>query len=57
MPLRTLLASLVEGDRIAEILEDFPALTEEDVRTIAFAATSAEEALPVAHPSVNTLPS
>ncbi|MGH8554620.1 MAG: DUF433 domain-containing protein [Gammaproteobacteria bacterium] len=46
--LRTVLASLAEGDSIGSILEDFPALTEEDVRAvIAFAAASAEEDLPV----------
>jgi uncharacterized protein (DUF433 family) len=45
---RTVLASLAEGARIEEILEDFPTLTEEDVRAvIAFAAVSAEEDLPV----------
>lgn len=46
--LRTVLASLAEGDSIERILEDFPTLTEEDVRAvIAFAAASAEEDLPV----------
>ena len=45
---RTILASLAEGATIAEILEDFPSLTEQDVRAvIAFAAASAEEDLPV----------
>lgn len=45
--LRTVLASLAEGATIAEILEDFPTLTEEDIRAvIAFAAASAEEDLP-----------
>jgi uncharacterized protein (DUF433 family) len=45
--LRTVLASLAESATIAEILEDFPTLTEEDVRAvIAFAAASAEEDLP-----------
>lgn len=49
--LRTILASLAEGARVEEILEDFPTLKEEDVRAvIAFAAVSAEEDLPV--PSV-----
>lgn len=48
VPLRTVLASLAEGDSIGSILEDFPTLTEEDVRAvIAFAAASAEEDLPV----------
>lgn len=37
--IRTILASLAEGARVGEILEDFPTLTEEDVRAvIAFAA-------------------
>ena len=48
---RTILASLSEGATIQEIIEDFPTLTEESVRAvIAFAATSAEEDLPL--PSV-----
>jgi uncharacterized protein (DUF433 family) len=47
--IKTILASLVDGDTIPEILADFPSLTEEDVRAIiAFAAASAEEDLPVA---------
>ncbi|MBI2820184.1 MAG: DUF433 domain-containing protein [Acidobacteria bacterium] len=46
--LRTVLASLAEGDSIEDILADFPALKVEDVRAaIAFAATSAQEDLPV----------
>jgi uncharacterized protein (DUF433 family) len=46
--LRTVLASLAEGARIEEILQDFPTLTEDDVRAvIAFAAISAEEDLPL----------
>ncbi|OPZ28465.1 MAG: hypothetical protein BWZ02_01293 [Lentisphaerae bacterium ADurb.BinA184] len=46
--LRTVLASLAEGASTAEILQDFPTLTEEHVRAaIAFAATAAEEDLPV----------
>jgi uncharacterized protein (DUF433 family) len=46
--LRSVLASLAEGARIEEILDDFPSLSEEDVRAvIAFAAASAEEDLPV----------
>lgn len=49
VPLRTVLASLAEGATTAEILSDFPSLAEEDVRAaIAFAATSAQEDLPVA---------
>ena len=47
--LRTVLASLAEGATTVEILADFPTLTEDDVRaTIAFAATSAQEDLPIA---------
>lgn len=46
--LRTILASLAEGAKVDEILADFPTLTEEQVRAvIAFAATSAEEDLPL----------
>ena len=45
---RTVLASLAEGAKTEEILEDFPTLKEEDIRAvIAFAAASAEEDLPV----------
>ena len=45
--LRTILASLAEGDSVADILRDYPTLTEQDVRAaIAFAAASAEEDLP-----------
>jgi len=48
VPLRTILASLAEGATIAEIVEDFPTVTEPAVRAvIAFAATSAEEDLPL----------
>jgi uncharacterized protein (DUF433 family) len=48
VPLRTILASLAEGDTIDEILQAFPTLKAEDVRAvIAFAAASAEEDLPV----------
>ena len=46
--LRTVLASLAEGERVDEILEAFPSLTEDNVRAaIAFAAASAGEDLPV----------
>ncbi len=46
--LRTVLASLAEGASIEEILDDFPTLTDQDVRAvIAFAAASAEEDLPI----------
>lgn len=46
--LRTLLASLADGDEIAAILKDYPSLNEEHVRAaIAFAADSARDDLPV----------
>lgn len=46
--LRTVLASLAEGDSAEEILNDFPSLKPEDIQAaIAFAAASAEEDLPV----------
>ena len=45
---RTLLASLAEGDTVEELLKDFPTLKEEDIRAVvAFAAASAEEDLPL----------
>ena len=47
--LRTVLASLADGDGLETILASFPSLSPEDVRAaIAFAAASAEEDLPVA---------
>ena len=45
--LRTVLASLADGDSVEEILADFPSLKAEDVPAIAFAPASAEEDLPV----------
>jgi len=46
--LRTVLASLANGDSAKDILSDFPSLKAEDVQAaIAFAAASAEEDLPV----------
>lgn len=46
--LRTVLASLAEGDTPAQILADFPSLKLDDIQAaIAFAAASAEEDLPV----------
>ena len=43
-----MLASLAEGATTAQILADFPTLSEEDVRAaITFAAASAQEDLPV----------
>jgi uncharacterized protein (DUF433 family) len=52
--IRTILASLAEGDSVADILGDFPSLSEDDVwALIAFAAASAEDDLPInAVPSV-----
>ncbi len=46
--LRTVLASLADGDSAEDILSDFPNLKAEDIQAaIAFAAASAEEDLPV----------
>jgi len=46
--LRTVLASLAAGDSSEDILADFPGLQPADVQAaIAFAASSAEEDLPV----------
>lgn len=46
--LRSVLASLAEGDSPEEILADFPSLKHEDIQAaIAFAAASAEEDLPI----------
>src|SRR5258705_12640442 len=46
--LRTVLASLADGDSVEDILRDFPTLKPEHVRAVvAFAAASAEEDLPV----------
>ena len=46
--LRTVLASLADGDSAEDILSDFPSLKPEDIQAaIAFAAASAEEDLPV----------
>ena len=52
--LRTVLASLADGDTIEQILASFPTLNADAVRAaIAFAAASAEEDLPVpAAPSI-----
>ena len=51
--LKTVLASLAEGATTAEILADFPTLSEEDVRAaIVFAAASAQEDLPLAETPV-----
>jgi uncharacterized protein (DUF433 family) len=46
--LRTILASLADGDSVEEILTDFPSLKADDIRAaISFAAASAQEDLPV----------
>jgi uncharacterized protein (DUF433 family) len=46
--LRTVLASLADGDSIEEIMNSFPTLSNEAVRAvIAYAASSAEEDLPL----------
>jgi uncharacterized protein (DUF433 family) len=46
--LRTVLASLADGDSTEEILANFPSLKTKDVQAaIAFAAASAEEDLPL----------
>jgi uncharacterized protein (DUF433 family) len=46
--LRTVLASLADGDSVEDILRSFPTLTEEQVRAaIAFAAASVQEDLPL----------
>ena len=53
--LRTVLATLADGASIAELLDEFPTLTDEDVRTvIAFAAAAAEDDLPI--PAVPSVP-
>jgi uncharacterized protein (DUF433 family) len=48
LTLRTVLASLADGDSVGEILRGFPTLDEVAVRAvIAFAAASPEEDLPL----------
>jgi uncharacterized protein (DUF433 family) len=48
VPLRTVLASLAEGARPAEIMADFPTLTEVAIQAaIAFAAKAAEDDIPM----------
>jgi uncharacterized protein (DUF433 family) len=45
--LRTVLASLADGSSFEQIVEDFPSLTENQLRAVvAFAAASAKEDLP-----------
>lgn len=47
IPIRTILGSLAEGDRVEDILRSFPTLTEEAIwAVIAFAAGSAAEDIP-----------
>jgi uncharacterized protein (DUF433 family) len=46
--LRTILASLADGDSIEQILASFPSVTEQQVKeVIAFAAASVQEDLPI----------
>ena len=46
--LRTVLASLADGDTVEQIVASFPTLTHEQVRSaIAFAAASVQEDLPL----------
>jgi uncharacterized protein (DUF433 family) len=46
--LRTVLASLADGDSVEQILKSFPTLTAEQLKAvIAFAAASAQEDLPL----------
>lgn len=46
--LRTILASLAEGDSVEQILQSFPTLNEQQIKAvIAFAAASAQEDLPL----------
>jgi uncharacterized protein (DUF433 family) len=46
--LRTVLASLADGDSVEQILKSFPTVSEQQVRSaIAFAAASVEEDLPL----------
>lgn len=48
VPLRTVLASLAEGDSFESLRKSFPSLTEDHLRAaVAFAATSALEDQPV----------
>jgi uncharacterized protein (DUF433 family) len=46
--LRTVLASLADGDSVEQILKSFPSLNEQQIKTvIAFAAASAQDDLPL----------
>ncbi|MEI2608281.1 MAG: DUF433 domain-containing protein [Candidatus Promineifilaceae bacterium] len=47
VPIKTILASLAAGDRIADILASYPTLTEDALwGVIAFAAAATEEDIP-----------
>jgi uncharacterized protein (DUF433 family) len=49
VPLRTVLASLADGDDEAELLKSYPTLTREHIRAaIAFAAAAAVDDMPYA---------
>jgi len=49
VPLRTVLASLADGDDETELLKSFPTLTREHIRAaIAFAAAAAVDDMPYA---------
>jgi uncharacterized protein (DUF433 family) len=49
---RTILGYLAHGDSTAQILADFPSLTQDDLRAVvAFAAASASEDLPAPIPA------
>jgi len=51
--LRTVLASLSDGDSVDAIVKAYPTLTEDDVRAVvAFAADSAREDLPAPNPTI-----
>jgi uncharacterized protein (DUF433 family) len=46
--LRTILASLADGDSIEQIVKSYPTVTEQQVKeVIAFAAASVQEDLPI----------
>lgn len=47
VPIKTILASLAAGDRVADILASYPTLTEDALwGVIAFAAAATEEDIP-----------
>ena len=48
MTLRTVLASLADGDSVEQIVKSFPTISDQQVKAvIAFAAASAQEDLPL----------